>query len=86
MEQAELALTRCDKAAVEQFQQHLPTYRCPGRSGSTVDKNFLFVRRRIRESGLYVKLNFHAPYCVWRLGAEFLDETGVKAEVFWRGI
>jgi len=51
-----------------------------------IDKNFLFLRRRIRESGLYVKLDFHTPYCVWRLGAEFLDETGVKAEVFWRGI
>jgi hypothetical protein len=44
------------------------------------------VRRRIRESGLCVKLNFHTPYCGRYLGAEFLDETGVKGEVFWRGI
>ena len=44
------------------------------------------MRRRIRETGLCVKLNFDTPYCVWRLGAEFLDETGVKAEVFWTGI
>ena len=42
------------------------------------------MRGRIRESGLYVKLNLHTPYCVWRLVAEFLDETGVWAEVFWR--
>jgi len=44
------------------------------------------VKRRIRESGLYVKRNFHTPYCIWLLGAEFLDETGVKANVFWTGI
>jgi len=54
---------------------------------SSGDKKFLFVRRRIRETDLCAKLNFHTPYCcVWRLGAEFLDETGVKAEVFWTGI
>ena len=53
---------------------------------SRVDKNLLFARRRIRELGLCVKLNFHTPYCVWRLGAEFLDETGAKADVFWTGI
>jgi hypothetical protein len=47
-----------------------------------VDKTFLFVRRRINESGLYVKLNFYTPYCVWRLGAEFLDETGVRRRYF----
>lgn len=45
MEQTELALTRCDKAAVEQFQQHLPTCRCPGRSGST-HGNAVFGARR----------------------------------------
>jgi hypothetical protein len=45
-----------------------------------VDKNFLFVRKRIKESALYVKLNFHTPYYLWRLGDEFHDETGVKAE------
>ncbi len=50
------------------------------------DKNFLFVRRRIRESGLCVKLNFNTLYCGWYLGPEFLDETGVKADVFWTGI
>ena len=49
-----------------------------------VDKNFLFVWRRMRESGLYVKLKFHTPYCGWYLGTEFLDEMGVKADVFWR--
>ena len=32
---------------------------------------------------LYVKLNFHTPYCGWYLGAEFLDETGIKTDVFW---
>ena len=54
--------------------------------GLILDKNFLFVWRRMGESGLYVKLKFHTPYCIWRLGAEFLDETVVKAEVFWTGI
>ena len=38
------------------------------------DKNFLFVRRRIRESSLCVKLNFSTPYCGWRLGTEFLPD------------
>jgi hypothetical protein len=35
---------------------------------------------------LCVKLNFHTPYCGWRIGAEFRDETDVMADVFWTGI
>ena len=38
--------------------------------------------RRIRELSLCVKLNFHARYCGLYLGSEFLNETGVKADVF----
>jgi hypothetical protein len=40
----------------------------------------------LKESCSCVKLNFHTPYCGWRLCAKFLDETGVKADVFWTGI
>ena len=35
LEQAALPWARCDEAIVTQFQQHLPTCRCPGRSGPT---------------------------------------------------
>ena len=40
----------------------------------------IFLKTRIKESGLCVKFNLHTPYCGWYIGAEFLNEIVAKAD------
>jgi len=49
------------------------------------DKNSLFERGSIGETGLCVNFNVYTPYCGWGLGADdFL--MSVEASILWTGI